>query len=246
MRKAINIIKQFFTPAHKHVAGKRYYSEDLRDVKFDVEPETLEGILQYKIKWYPTLYSGEEAREKALSHLFFANGGGYSWDNIGIRRCHVEEDVDSTVIERRLRMYENREKKEIIERIESTKEDIKSYTEELEEIDKSDKNRINWYNYVTNKIENDKKDLIRYEKYAKKFDPHFNLFDPKNDPIDKLPRDIHNFKIEHIPGNVQEDYLEGLREIISFYCQKRFSKCEKYKEVVELYKNFKATYPKSK
>lgn len=246
MRNLLKAIKTFFTPAHKHVAGKRYYSENLRDIKFDIEPETLEGILQYKIKWYPTLHNGEEARERALSHLFFANGGGYSWDNIGIRRCHVEEDVDSTVLDRRLRMYENRDKKEIIERIESTKEEIEEYTEELNKIDKSDEKRIKWYNYLTNKIENDKKDLVRYEKYAEKFDPHFNLFEPKNELIDKLPRDIHTFKIKSIPDNVQKDYLEGIREIISFYCQKRFSKCDKYEEVLKLYKDFEAVYPKSK
>jgi hypothetical protein len=74
----------------QHKAGKSYTWYSVYKENFETEPTSMEDTIKFCIKWYPTLFEGINAREKALTNIFFAIGGDYDWDLDGRRSVLFE------------------------------------------------------------------------------------------------------------------------------------------------------------
>lgn len=120
---------QLFTESlfnKEHKSGQKYSWADVKNIDFPTEPTTLEGMIKFLIKWYPTLHHGVNARERALECLFLTIGGGYAWVDDGRRlNRHVGYETDAGMIENRRRVYD------LDDRNKRRKDDIKSLKQDL-------------------------------------------------------------------------------------------------------------------
>lgn len=93
----------------------------------------MEDTIKFCIKWYPTLFEGINAREKALTNIFFTIGGDYDWDVDGRRSVLFEYFItDKTMMKYLFDEYNSDYKKnERKQELKSLEKNIKNEIEYL-------------------------------------------------------------------------------------------------------------------
>lgn len=222
---------------YKHKSGQNYTHDEVKNIKFD-KIDTLEDNIKFSIKWFPTLYYGKEARERVLSHIFLSIGTEYDWDDTTGKKISYDENCDDDMLKYRLKEYNSEyRKKERLKEIEYYKKSLKDY-EELLSLEKDNKN----YNYYKEKIDEYRNSLNKLIEFDKKFNPFYIEHDVKDEPIQKIPWSASMDLINDIPDNVNLEYLNGMYEIISFYCQSRFRNDKQYKMCHEMKSKLKKRF----
>jgi hypothetical protein len=214
----------------KHIAGKHYTFDECKSMNFTNEPTTLEGQIQFSIKWYPTLFNGTVAREQVLSHLFLTVGSGYDWSNDGIKLNVVETDIDDVKLEyKKFRFVQDQEKDQNeIKRLTEYIKNIKKYLDY--EKNESEKEHIR----LT--IKENEDEILKLQHHIDNFDPFYVKYTQPDKPIDKIPWAVSIDQVNEIPVNAHKDYIDGFYEILDFYSQKRFKNDSNYNVVLNMKK----------
>ena len=215
---------------NKHKSGKQYTFDEVKNIKFDKEPDNLEDLIKFHIKWYPSLYHGKEARERILIHLYFSSE--YGWATNGQIINRVDEDVDDTIIKMRRDEYDTEYyKNDRKERIERLKNEIDMYKD------------LTPNTYIKTIILRNQKELDKLISYDTIFTPFNDDYDINDaNPVEKINFNASVSKINTIPDNAQQDFLNGFLEILSFYSQRRFKNDANYKTILEMKKKLQKRF----
>lgn len=170
----------------------------------DIKPETLEDQIKFSMKWYPSLYGPKYGRIRVLCHMFLGYGTEYEWDDWG-RLTNAYFEPESEMLKR---AYFNWDKDR-----NNMRHEIKRNTEHWHVINDICKRTGGLDESGLGRIQKDISDL---EEMVDDFNVWFYRYAGNESKLDSINYSEQYSPIFNIPDNVDPEYLEGAKEIVSY------------------------------